>query len=1136
MRLPTILLPACLLVPMLYQGLLRATTTPQVPVSEPAAWPCRPAPVALPKGFDPAEIYYASRPAILPDGKSFVFEWCDALWIASTEGGTAKLFLHSQGREAWPVVSHDGKKVAFQSNRNGTWRTYVADIADGSSIRQLSYNSEGDRPYAWSADDSELLCWALRDEVGSVFDRGRLFWMSVDGRKAERRLFDDAASDPSVSPDGRYVLFTQEGEDLYRKGFTGENASRIWCYDTKTYTFTLAVKKPTESLTPIWAPDGKGYYYVSGEGGTQNIWYRTFPEGREHKVTFFEGDSVIAPTLSADGRTMIFRQGAYFYTIDPTVAPAKPTKVTLYPEDSGLRLPKNRRRYYDSLWNNDWDGCSTSYGKGMEFGFTTGGDLYVMDTVLREPVLVYGDSRTQERDCVFSKDGSRLYFLSDRGDSVALLEARRKNDQRFWWENRAFDVRPLVDDSLSRSMLSVSPDGKRLAWIETDGSVLVIADADGKVIRRFPKQKNIPAYDWSPDGRWMVVAMEDAYANADIWILPIDDTEAKPYNISRTFDWDGCPVWSPDGKLVSWIGRRPGSDVQLCYLWLDRKAEASQKAHKYRKAVEAMGLRLTDRKVTARVLGVDDDELSEEKKDVKKGTDTPRVAIDFNGLHERVRRLNVPGVSAPIFAPDSRRILFPATINGQAGTYEIKLPDQLSPRKLSSRWGTYLGWFGDKQDRLLMQTRGRKIATLGEEFNFGVYQNLNIADYYELAFLSGWQRIRDAFYDGNFHGADWEAVKNKYWAMARFAPTYSVHNRIMQSMLGELNASHLGYYGSDHSRREWKENDPGRHAWHPVTSHLGITFDPAYEGKDGWRVLSVLPEGPADSVDVGLRCGDLVVAVDGRPVMNGEDPTLLLNGPKIGKFVLTVRSADGNERDVYIEAITYARARDLATKEMYAKRRAYVHTRSEGKLGYINIARMNDDEYNRFKREIFAEGFDKDGMVIDVRDNVGGFTADRVLDILGVQRHSWSVPRHASPAYLAGYWGRPVFDRPIVVLCNQNTVSNGEIFSHAIKQLKRGKLVGVQTNGGVIATQDLPLLDLGTFRKAHYGWYTLDGTDMELHGAIPDIVVELTPGDNVAGRDPQLDAAIDALLKDAEDFKKNNKPFVPNVFTHEHKL
>ena len=203
-------------------------------------------------------------------------------------------------------------------------------------------------------------------------------------------------NDPSLSPDGRYLLFVQEGENLYRKGFTGENAARIWCYDTQTRTFSLAVKHPSESLSPIWCPDGNGFYYVSGQGGTQNIWWHAFPGTEERQLTFFEGDSVIAPTLSADGRTMVFRQGFWFWSFDPTRPGRAPRRIDLLPEDTGLVRPAIRRRYYDSLWNNDAIGSLAATADGLQFAFTAGGDVYVMDTVLREPRLVYGDSRTHE--------------------------------------------------------------------------------------------------------------------------------------------------------------------------------------------------------------------------------------------------------------------------------------------------------------------------------------------------------------------------------------------------------------------------------------------------------------------------------------------------------------------------------------------------------------------------------------------------------------------------------------------------------------------------------------------------------------------------------------------------------------------
>ena len=1098
-------------------------------------WSCRPPEAPLPQGFDPSHIYLASRPSLLPDGQRFIFEWCDAIWIAPVSGGTAKILQHSTGHDAWPVVSRDGKRFAFQSNRAGGWHVFVADISEGAEARQIGFNSEGERPYLWSADDSELLCYVLRDDNGSVFEQGRLAWLPVDERAAERQVFDAMGNDPSLSPDGRYLLFVQEGESLYRKGFTGENAARIWCYDTQTRTFALAVKHPTESLSPIWCPDGNGFYYVSGQGGTQNIWWHAFPGTEERQLTFFEGDSVIAPTLSADGRTMVFRQGFWFWSFDPTRPGRAPRRIDLLPEDTGLARPTIRRRYYDTLWNNDAIGALAASADGLQFAFTAGGDVYVMDTVLREPRLVYGDSRTHEREAVFSKDATRLYILSDRGDGTALLLAEKARPDHFWWENSDFNVRPLKDDPVNRSMLSVSPDGSRLAWVENTCR-LVVADLNANVIRTLPQVKRVNTYDWSPDGRWLVAAMEDDYVNSDIWILPIDDPDQRPYNLSRSFTWDGTPAWSPDGKIIAWNGQRVGSGTTLFYVWLNRHDEEALKAQSYRKAIEHMGLSLQDRPETSELLGAtaldapDPNSPNADAAAPQRPGPKP-VVVDFADLHERVHAKPVAAMGAPTFAPDSRRILFPATIDGRAGTYEVTIPDAITPRFLNATWGYPIGWFGKPgatPDRLIMITSDNRIGTLNERYPFNVYQELYLPDYQELAFLSAWRVLRDEFYDANHHGADWERVRLKYQAAARYAPNASVFNRIIQALNGELNASHLGFYPSENSRKEW-ERDTSANAWEPVTSHLGIQFDNTYTGDVGWMVRRVIPDGPADSAQINLKPGDLIVSINGKPIRNGMDPTLLLNGPRPGKFTIEVRSGD-TTRKVYIEAITYGQARNLLQKAMYADRRDYVHRRSGGAFGYINITQMNNDEYNRFEREIFAEGFDKAGMVIDVRDNTGGFTADRVLNILGIQRHSWSVPRHGSPAYLAGYWGRPVFDKPIVVLCNQNTVSNGEIFSHAIKQLGRGKLVGVQTQGGVIATNDRPLLDVGTFRHAHYGWYTLDGTDMELHGAIPDVIVETTPADAVAGRDPQLDAAIDVLTSEVDAFERSHKPFVPNTY------
>ena len=242
------------------------------------------------------------------------------------------------------------------------------------------------------------------------------------------------------------------------------------------------------------------------------------------------------------------------------------------------------------------------------------------------------------------------------------------------------------------------------------------------------------------------------------------------------------------------------------------------------------------------------------------------------------------------------------------------------------------------------------------------------------------------------------------------------------------------------------------------------------------------------------------------------------------KVRVTFRKAGGAVETVVVTSCSFGDIRaKIGQEELKAKRR-YVHEKSRERFGYLHIDAMNYESLWLFQHEVFSEGYGREGLVIDVRNNYGGFTADQMLQILMGADHSRAVTRTCGPGYLFGYWGRPVWSKPIVVICNENTGSNGEIFSHAIKTLKRGKLVGRETGGGVIGTYDAPLLDVGTFRDARYGWFVLDGTDMEHHGAKPDFEVDDLPDELVRGIDSQLDKAIEVLGGEVEAWRAANPP------------
>ena len=1031
---------------------------------------------------DWSEIFLGSSPSVSADGTRFVFEWNDSVWIAPTAGGTAARLTPEESRESWPAFSPDGTRVAYLSSRDGGDKIFVMDLAT-LRVRQVSRHSEPTGLSGWAPDGKRLVGSALRDHAATP-EGWRIAFFSADGGEVYP-LARVRALDAALSPDGRLLAFSRRGEGPYRKRRSGKapEDAEIWLYDMQTKEFRRPATASENAFFPRWRPDGKAFYYLGRRPGSPVVGVRehVLADGSDREVVSFGSDAAFQPSVSADGRTMVVRAGFDFWRLDPTAASPKPVRIALRPCGYQSRSSFGRRRYYTAAWNAEGEGDLSFCSDGMEAALTVGGGLYAMDTVMKTPRLVAERRLARVTACAFAPDGSCLYYLVDRGDGSDICRARRTNAALPWWENPSFTTETLVSDDSVRIGLYLSPDGTRLACPNQRGCLEVVTLKDLKSELR-AEAFSVGAVAWSPDARYLAAELVDADDNRDVWIVPAAGGE-KPYNLTRNWKWDGTPAWSPDGKLLAWSGNRPGignGSDQIYYVYLDPKDEAEDKAEDVRRA---------RRDIVRQAKKSDGDKGKGGK------SETPHVNIVFDGLFDRIRCTGVSGTS-PFFSHDSRTLAY----GSGSSTFTLHVPDRMTGEKLSSKRGRKPHWYA--KDNRLAWAVDNKPAHKDTVFDLNVYREDDMADYRELAFRTAWAKLRDRFYDRSMHGVDWKAVRDRYLPAARHASSYSVFTRVVSLMTGELDASHFGFWSSSASDREWVR-PPKPHNWAAVTGHLGVRFAPGT-----FKVAEVFPGSPAEGK---LLVGDVVASVDGTRLEKGVRLENILNLPEGKQVQLVVKGREAEP--VYLKLATYAQMRDLIAEAEVKAARARVEAATGGRVGYLAVRKMRPKNYQMFEEEVYSRCWGKDALVIDLRGNTGGFTADWLLSVVCGGDHARTVTPGGQAGYLFGYWKRPVFAKPVAVVVDERVFSNGEMFAHAMKTLKRGPLVGRRTAGGVIATSDVNLLDYGTFRIPGRGWFLFDGSDMENNGAEPDIEVDLTPADEEAGRDPQLDAAVKAMLR-----------------------
>jgi tricorn protease len=1101
-------------------------------------------------------------PAVSPDGKQVAFSWNGDIWLVSADGGPARRLTTNASKDGEPKFSPDGRRIAFTSVRDGSRQAYVVPVAGGTP-KQVTFHTAGQSVQGWYPDGQSLLLSGARDHYWRRADR--FLKVSVEKRSAEQVLFDDYGAEGALSPDGNRLLFVREGVAWWRQGYRGSQDAQLWMFEIDKKAFTQLVAPPGGARSPLWRPDGQGFYYVAYHKGAPNLRERSLDGKTDRPLTSFTSDAVVLPAISRDGSTLVFRHRFDLYRLRPGQDEA-PVKLDVRDPGDLERAPIDRRTLSsatDAAFSKD----------GLEIAFIAGGDLFVMDTELKEPIAVT-TTPEEERDPVFSPDGQSIFVVSDSGGQADLWRVQRKDPKAYWWRNKEFTLDKVTNDAAVESSPRFTPDGSKLAY-RTDGGSLWLANPDGKEARRLIKTRELGAFDFSPDGKWVAYDQSDDDFNSDIWVLPTSG-EGKPFNVSRHPDNEGNPAWSPDGKLLAFTGRRFGEEVDIFYVWLrEEDDERASRERTLEKALEKMKKGRSDRpsfprpeppngpakepagpkeppkdpKPAGPAAAPKPGEPAQEKKDDQKPKEkekekeaeapkkpaVPEVKIDFERLAQRIRRISVPDSTESnlVWSPDSKRLAFSASIEGKPGTYTVSIPEDTKPKLLTTSTGRGARWL-ENGNQLVWLSGGvpASVGPTGQEtaYRFRALQTIDRVARFRAGFELAWRIMRDRYYDEKLGNRNWDEVRRKYVDAAANAVDEDAFAVVVNMMLGELNGSHLGFTAGpalppDRPDPPANPTEPGAspfssRSWQETTAHLGLRFDPSHPGP-GLKVRDVVPGGPTDRATSKIVAGEIITAIDGTPVDPGLDLTTVLNGPPDREITLAVKAADGASRDVTVRPIPWFAVTSLLYDKWIRDNRAAVDKLSDGKLGYLHIRGMNQSSFYQFEEDLYAAGAGKEGLIIDVRENGGGSTADLLLTSLTQPRHAIAVGRDGGPGYPQDRMVFAPWQKPIIVLCNQNSFSNAEIFSHAIKTLKRGKLVGVPTAGGVISTGGTTVMDLGFMRLPGRGWYVLDtGEDMELNGAVPDVVLWPEPGQMPAGKDIQLEKAVSLLAEDVQALKK----------------
>jgi tricorn protease len=1047
---------------------------------------------------------YFSEPAVSPDRSEIAFVSGGDIWTAPTGGGEARLLVSHAAMESRPLYSPDGKRLAFISTRTGNGDIYILAL-DSGELRRLTFDDALDQLDAWSRDGQWIYFSSTGHDIAGMND---IYRVNAQGGTPMQVSADRYANEywAAPSPDGAQLAFTARGissAQWWRKGHSHLDECEIWLMrDTSPPAYEQLSDSGGKNMWPMWSGDGRTIYYVSDRGGAQNLWSRA-PGGQAKPITRFTDGRLLWPNISYDGRLIVFEHNFTIWKFDTASLQASEIKITRRGLPAG---PATERLTLTSQVQE-----MQLSPDGKKVAFITHGEIFAASAKDGGDAARVTNTGAAESQLNWAPDSRRLIYVSNR-DGVPHL---------FLYDFTANTETQLTQTAATDTTPRFSPDGKLIAFVR-DARELRILDTQSKEERTvatasFERQPFISErpVTWSPDSRWLAFLTISGKLFRNVQVVSATGGEARPVSFLANSQ-GGTVSWSPDGAFLLFDTGQRTEEFRVA------RVDLVPRTPRFREDLFRDLFKEEAPHPPARP-PQDARPASPEaprESSVISATDNAKplkpVEIAFDDIRQRLALLPIGvDVDYEAISPDGKTLLVIADAAGQQNLYTYSL-DELAKEPAVARQLTSTAGFKRsaqftpdgkevfyiEQGRInavtLESRQTRALAITAE-------MDVDFAREKMEAFRQAWSYLRDNFYDANFHGIDWEAVRNDYEPRIAGARTPEEMRRLMNLMVGELNASHSGVSG------------PFTGAQVTPSGRTGLSFDRSeYETSGRLRITSVLPLSPAALG--GIKPGEYLFAVDGTPTGARTNLDELLSFKVNRRVQLTIAAAaDGaGRRDVAVRPVTLATEKGLLYRNWVEERRAYVARVSHGRLGYVHMVDMGQGSLAQLYIDLDVENHSREGVVIDVRNNNGGFVNAYALDIFARRPYLTMTPRGLpiTPARTA--LGQRALEAPTILVTNQHSLSDAEDFTEGYRALKLGKVVGEPTAGWIIYTSNVGLIDGSSLRIPFIKITASDGTLMELKPRPVDLAVTRPIGESYTGRDSQLDAAVRELLKQLE--------------------